>query len=108
MRSFYEVGKFEKLGDKANEAYRTYASLWLDFVDDNMRHFTIRGHDIAPLREVEDPTDEKIYRSYLKHAVDIAKTAISSGYFKSFKELWKEYPLLEKEDECREELLNYI
>ncbi len=57
MRSKEEVGSLKGYGEKVNEAYRTYASVYLDCVDDNLSHFFWRGHDIAPLKTVKDPKD---------------------------------------------------
>lgn len=39
MRSEEELGNYLDFGERTNEAYRTYASLYLDFVDDNPEKF---------------------------------------------------------------------
>ena len=97
MRSFEEIGRF-KFGDEANEAYRTYASIWLDFVDDNLSHFTWRGHDTSPIDNIpeENLTDEVVKAAYLDAAADIAKSAMSSGYYPGFSQLYKDYPMLKE------------
>lgn len=93
MRSFEEVGRLVFADDKVNEAYRTYASLWLDFVDDNVSHFLTRGCDIAPIKNII-PSD--YYDTYMGEAMDIAKIALQNGYFTRFADLYEEYPLLKE------------
>lgn len=103
MRSVEEVGGFKVFGEEANEAYRTYASAYLDFVDDNFNHFVWRDHDIDPINELKAPSDENIKKAYLDAAVDILKTTISGGYWKSFEDIFVEYPMLrERKDELEQ------
>lgn len=90
MRSKEELGNYLDFGERTNEAYRTYASLYLDFVDDNPEKFFTRMKDVAPLNVVKDDC----FQAYLDAAVEIAKTVASSGYFSSFEDMYKEYPLL--------------
>lgn len=97
MRTFEEVGRFSDFDDRANEAYRTYASLYLDFIDDNIRHFTVRNIDVAPLDKYPDtPGNEEVVNAYLSYAVNIAKTELSNGYWSSFEEMYNEYPMLKE------------
>ena len=48
MREIKE-GLGPKYGQKANEAYRTYVSIYFDLVDDSESHFTWRDNDINRL-----------------------------------------------------------
>lgn len=54
--------------------------------------------DVAPLNVVKDDgsglSEDDCFQSYLDEAVEIAKTVAASGYFSSFEEMCKEYPLL--------------
>ncbi len=108
MRSFEEVGRLKNVPDNVNEAYRTYASIYLDFCDDNMGHFMWRDIDIWPITKLEEkgiePNDEDIFKSYLDEATEIAKTTLSGGYWKSLNDLYKEYPLLKSRAEDFEAL----
>ena len=105
MRSIEELGEFSQVGnitftDKSNEAYRTYASLYLDFVDDNMNHFKWRDIDISPIQNLTDgASDEEIIKAYLDCAVGIAKTAISSRYYTSPEKIYEDYPMLKDRKE---------
>lgn len=98
MRSEEELGNYLDFNERTNEAYRTYASLYLDFVDDNPEKFFARMKDVAPLNAVKDDgsglAEDECFHAYLDAAVKIAKTVASSGYFSSFEEMYKEYPLL--------------
>lgn len=96
MRKDIGIKQYAELGEDFNIAYQTYASLYLDFVDDNLSSFYLQNTDIAPIRECE----EKDYvLAYVKASIEIAKNVMSSGYFKSFEDLYKEYPLLKKYSE---------
>lgn len=107
MRSFEEVGRIN-FSEDANEAYRAYASLYLDFCDDNMSHFRWRDIDIAPMKELEEfgeeLTDESVKRAYLKDALGIAKDVLSGGCYKTLDEFYNEYPLLREYNEELEHL----
>lgn len=97
MRDEKEVGGFPELSEKVNLAYRTYASLYLDFVDDNMKHFTWRNIDISPIEDLDenDPDyDDEAFNAYVEEAISIAEASLSSGYWKSYEELYQTYPLL--------------
>lgn len=109
MRSREEVGRLY-LNEKANEAYRLYASLYLDWADDNMSHFRWRDIDIAPLNELEDKgievTDETAYDAFMESALDLARTAVKhihlckDSFPKGMESFYEEYPLLKNyEDE---------
>ena len=54
--------------------------------------------DVAPLNAVKDGgnglAEDDCFQAYLDAAAHIAKTVASSGYFSSFEEMYKEYPLL--------------
>lgn len=96
MREGIAIKQYAELGEDFNIAYQTYASLYLDFVNDNLSSFYLQNADIAPLRECE----EKNYvQAYMKASIEIAKDVMSSGYFNSFEDLYKEYPLLKKYSE---------
>lgn len=91
MRDVKEIGEYTTYGDEVNQAYQTYASLYLDFVDDNPQKFFTRGLDGRP---IEDSEEKDFARDYIQAALEIAKISISSGYWRSFNELYEEYPLL--------------
>ena len=100
MRTFEDIGgRLSELSSQVNDAYLVYASIYLDFEDDNINHLMCRNINIRPLveRDVyysETATDEDKIKAYLDEAVEIAKRIMSSGYFKSFEEFYKEYPML--------------
>lgn len=104
MREGIAIKQYVELGEDFNIAYQTYASLYLDFVNDNLSSFYLQNADIAPLRECE----EKDYvLAYIKASIEIAKDVMSSGYFNSFEDLYKEYPLLrDYADELENEIYN--
>ena len=55
MRSIEEIGTFEERKDpEIQKWYAIYASLYLDFVDDNINHFFNRCIDFYPIRNCED------------------------------------------------------
>ena len=93
MRTYEEVGRI-RFNEETNEAYRTYASVYLDMVDDNMRHFIWRDIDIRPIIELEEKgeevTDKTVKAAYLDAAKDILETSSLS-----LAEIIKEYPLME-------------
>lgn len=104
MRDVKEIGTYATYGEKVNQAYQTYASLYLDFVDDNVQKFFIRGLDGSP---IEDCEEKDFAKAYTECAIEIAKVSLSSGYWTSFEDLYEEYPLLkdyadEIESEFRE------
>lgn len=107
MRSVEEVGAFNQVGDivftdRSNEAYRTYASVYLDFVDDNIGHFKWRDIDISPIQDFINDiviSDEQVCKAYLDSAVSIIKVAISDGYFKTFSEVYETYPMMKERKE---------
>ena len=108
MRSTDEIGGL-KVSKEANEAYKTYASIYLDFVDDNPQHFFGREIDLSPIFSLEEKgieeTDENIRKSYLDAATGIAKVTISSGYWKSYEDLYDMYPLLRERSEELESII---
>ena len=74
MRSFDEVGFFADFTEEQNEAYRLYASLYLDYVDDNYQHFFYRDIDTRPIDDFFGvPTPEQVIEAYINAAVSIAK-----------------------------------
>ncbi len=93
MRTYEEVGRL-RFNEETNEAYRTYASAYLDMVDDNMSHFLWRDIDITPIIELEDKgedvTDKTVKTAYLEAAKDILETSSLS-----LAEIIEEYPLME-------------
>lgn len=102
MRDVKEIGEYTAYGEKVNQAYQTYASLYLDFVDDNPQKFFTRGLDDRPIK---DSAEKDFARDYIQAALEIAKISISSGYWKSFDELYEEYPLLRNYSEELENLI---
>ena len=93
MRTYEEIGRL-RFNEETNEAYRTYASAYLDIVDDNISHFLWRDIDITPIIELEDKgedvTDETVKTAYLEAAKNILETSSLS-----LAEIIKEYPLME-------------
>lgn len=102
MRDVKEIGEYTAYGEKVNQAYQTYASLYLDFVDDNPQKFFTRGLDDRPIK---DSAEKDFAKDYIQVALEIAKISISSGYWKSFDELYEEYPLLRNYSEELENLI---
>lgn len=93
MRNFNEIGSFPKCGSAVNNAYQTYASLYLDCADDNLAHFLCRGIDTRPLDNYDgDLTEEIMEKLYLDNAAKIAKQAICEEFPKEF--FLEHYPLL--------------
>lgn len=104
MRDVKEIGEYTAYGDEVNQAYQTYASLYLDFVDDNPQKFFTRGLDDRPIKDSEE---KDFARDYIQAALEIAKISMSSGYWKSFDELYEEYPLLKNySEELENEFFN--
>lgn len=106
MRTEKEVGRLTYYGDHVNEAYRTYASAYLDLNDDNPDKFIRRDMDIAPLRELEDrgentDDEEVVAKEYLKHAFDIVSVGISR-IWKSLDDVYVQYPMLKELSEDME------
>lgn len=106
MRTAEEVGGFKDFTDRANEAYRTYASIYLDFCDDNISHFVWRDHDVIPKLEIQDKLSGDMVKdepllvdTYLQHAMDIAKIEVDSKYFKSAEAIYAMYPPLRERSE---------
>lgn len=85
-----------------DEAYDAYFSLYTSCCDDNLHHFSERGKDIEPIKDI-DPEDKKaVAEAYLNAAADIAKEALELGGFKNKEEIMSEYPVFKK----REDLLS--
>ena len=100
MRTEKEVGRLTDYGDHVNEAYRTYASVYLDLNDDNPDKFIRRDMDIAPLRELEDrgentDDEEVVAKEYLNHSFDIVSIRISR-IWKSLDAVYEQYPMLKE------------
>ena len=93
MRSFDEIGSFPKCGSAVNNAYQTYASLYLDCADDNLAHFLCRGIDTRPLDTYDgNLTEEIMEKLYLNNAAEIAQQAMCEEFPKEF--FLEHYPLL--------------
>lgn len=93
MRSFDEIGNFPKCGSAVNNAYQTYASLYLDCTDDNLAHFLDRGIDTRPLYTYNgNLTEEIVEKLYLESAAEIVKQAICEEFPKEY--FLEHYPLL--------------
>ncbi len=98
MKNTNEIGGFKSFGKEANKAYHTYASVYLDIVDDNEGHFFGRDHDTAPIDELETLSDENVKKAYLDAAADIIKITISCGYFETLEEIYDLYPMMEERE----------
>lgn len=93
MRSFDEIGSFVNCGGAVNKAYQTYASIYLDCVNNNLTHFRNRGIDIRPLNAYDgDLTEEIMEKLYLDNAAEIAKQAMCEEFPKEY--FLEHYPLL--------------
>ncbi len=111
MRDFEEVGRLNSsFGERAQEAYRCYASLYLDFADDNMNHFRYRDIDIAPLekRDVEVGDSDGAYQAYMESAAGIAETALKDYYGGDREKLFTDYPPLKEYMEGAESRENSV
>lgn len=89
MRTLEEIGGFE---DKETDKwYSVYASMYLDYVDDNLRHFTWRNVDLYPIRNCEDRNKwAELYKEAAKTLfIDITE---NGGIAKE--DLLLEYPIL--------------
>ena len=113
MRDVKEIGSFKEFNEKANQAYQTYASIYLDFVDDNTEHFFNRGVFEEPTENIpdhlyeppyQDSLNEEVYKAYMEAATGIAKTVLSTGYFEKMEDLYQEFPLLREKAEELEAL----
>ena len=104
LRPESEVGSFPAFTDDANLAYQTYATFYLDFVDDNLDHFFRRDVDAAPIDElvkagadIKAVPGEVIEKAYLSYAYGLAETATSydgspytmEGYLEAYPQLAK-------------------
>lgn len=94
MRTKEEVGYFPDFNKKSNLAYQTYASIYLDYVDDNWNHFHGRDQDLYPIRDVNWNDDEAVFNAYIKAGIDIAKQAIEHDS-ECIDDIFNSYPLLE-------------
>ena len=94
MRSREDIGGFEN--EKVDHAYATYASLYLDFADDNYNHFFIRQMDTQPLTDAQVAygDDEGAYNAYMAAAYSIASQELNSYYNGDKEALYKDYPYL--------------
>ncbi len=98
MREFSEIGR-TGISELVDEAYQAYASLYLDCVDDNLRHFFWRDKDIQPVKEMKKvESEENIAHAYWNAAVRIAKYVLDGGYFASFAQFYDTYPTMKRFD----------
>ena len=76
MRDKSEIGYFPDYGKEVNDAYALYASMYLDYVDDNLRHFYCRGIDIRPIGDIDTDDEHVLAKAYMDEALDIARIAL--------------------------------
>jgi hypothetical protein len=95
MRSYDEIDRFVNLSDEVNEAYATYASAYLDCVDDNLGHFHGRGIDTRPIDDITCGV-KKAEPLIIKRYIDSAIAIINQAGFRTMEEVIAYYPLLEK------------
>ena len=70
LRSFDSIGYYNNNSHKhkVNKAYQTWASLYLNYDDDNLDHFFTRDMDVYPLKEQGvDPTNGVMVNSHMMH-----------------------------------------
>ena len=100
MRSTEEIGVLSftgglKVTPKTKEAYSVYASIYLDYVDDNTSHFFWRNHDVYPIEELlesGEADDISIRNAYTDTAISIAKCTLEAGV--SLDDIIRDYPYL--------------
>ena len=90
MRNFNEVGRFKNFSERTNLAYATYASVYLDFCDDNYAHFFNRGHDIRPIEDIETKDESVIEQRFIDAAIEI----INIANCMPLEEITANYPIL--------------
>ena len=102
LRDFDEIGTVSGVSGKAAEAYRTYASLWLDHNKDDLTRFIDSGIFVEPLTRIQgERTEDKCYDAYL----DAATEVVTDYYYNGGRGLklgywFKEYPLLKDREEA--------
>lgn len=93
MRDVKETGEFKTYGERTDLAYRTYASLYLDIIEDNAQKFFIRGFDGRP---IEDCAEKDYEEAYIKACIELTKTGIENKAWSCADELYAAYPLLKE------------
>ena len=98
MRSFEEIGRLNPkyYDEKTNDAYATYCSLYLDFVNDAPEKFHYTGLDLAPFYDAVSDSPDDVYQSYVNKSINIAKTAFKGCSSHKINEYLSQYPLLKK------------
>lgn len=92
MRSIEEIGSFEN--SEVQKWYSIYASMYLDFVDDNLNHFFTRCMDLYPIRNCEDRSKwPDLYKEAAKQIYDETKNCYGEEWWN------KNYPELELKEE---------
>ncbi len=88
MRGIEEVGCLRRYSKDVNEAYRTYASAYLDCVDDNLGNFLWHGHDLQPIMNVSEKDEQAIVKAYLDAATEIVMKTIKTIRAEKIKKLY--------------------
>ena len=110
LRGFNTIGCYNNNAHKhrVNKAYQTWASLYLNYDDDNLNHFFNRDMDVYPLKEQNiDPgkwdNNELVYDAFVQSSIEFAAETISHGV--RIEHLLKHYPILkENEEKLRTEI----
>jgi hypothetical protein len=95
MRNKNEIGSFPSCGKEVNDAYALYASLYLDYVDDNLRHFHCRGIDIRPIINIDTDDEHVLAKVYMDEALNIARIALKGMSDKDREAFLALYPNLD-------------
>lgn len=80
--------------DKNSIAYETYRKLYLDVVDNSIRHFECRDKDIEPIQNIDPDDKTAVFEAYLTACLEIANQALSSGYWPTIDGFLQKYPFL--------------
>ena len=110
LRSFDSIGYYDNNSHKhkVNKAYQTWASLYLNYDDDNLDHFFTRDMDVYPLKEQGvDPNKwsdgELAYDAFVQSSIELAAEIVHHGT--RIEHMLKHYPILkENEDKLRVEI----
>ena len=98
IRSSEEIGRLNPkyYDEKTNEAYATYCSLYLDFVNDDPGKFHSTGTDLKPQYDAPSDSQNDVYQSYVNNLIDIAKTAFKGLSSSKINKHMSDYPLLKQ------------